>query len=750
MGKRKLFNHGNLGNWGKRRKTQGEDNGDTTRISQTSPSNVAIPPHTAAIPPLGVAIGDVFNTTVMLPHHVAIPSSPHSMATRDTTGVCPTSPHYASIPPLGAEPILPASVEEENNEGEDRHHEPEEESETRGKFTPPPTIESAKAALTDIKVILNPMRKSGKGHKDPGLDLLLRKRLEAMQMFLWGYSDTESTDAGHHGSIRSKWTAASTRTAHALEKGPHFARNLRKWTHAFIADREELPENPYGQWSVSLIDDEDLAQEIHLHLQGLGKYIKSLDIVHFLDTPEMLERLKREKTVSLTTAQRWLERNGFRWTKDPKGQFVDGHERDDVVRYRQEIFLPAFADIEARTRKWTQEGQQPNEPMPAPGGKRAVVWFHDESTFYANDRRKQRWVHKSETAVPYAKGEGASLMVADFVSADYRWLRSPDGLEVAQVLFRAGKARDGYFTNDDIVSQARKAMDILEKHFPDEDHVFVFDNATTHLKRADGALSARRMPKGISKPGTNFGVEVSVFGDDGKLIYGRDGKVVKEKVPMVNGMFRDGSEQQFYFPEGHEHAGLFKGMAIILEERGIEGISGPKGKKAQCGKNFSCKPGANDCCCRRILYNQPDFINVESILETVCKARGVKVLFLPKFHCELNFIEQCWGFAKRRYRLLPPSSKEDDLEKNLIASLEDVSVIQMRRSAILLISDDFPYKIDCMPLLPRRFATRSCRFMDAYRKGLNGKQAAWASKRYRGHRMIPESIFSELDKAQIA
>jgi hypothetical protein len=34
------------------------------------------------------------------------------------------------------------------------------------------------------------------------------------------------------------------------------------------------------------------------------------------------------------------------------------------------------------------------------------------------------------------------------------------------------------------------AMDILEEHYPDEDHVLVFDNATTHLKRADDALSA--------------------------------------------------------------------------------------------------------------------------------------------------------------------------------------------------------------------------------------------------------------------
>jgi hypothetical protein len=55
--------------------------------------------------------------------------------------------------------------------------------------------------------------------------------------------------------------------------------------------------------------------------------------------------------------------------------------------------------------------------------------------------------------------------------------------------------------------------------------------------------------------------------------------------------------------------------------------------------------------------------------------------------------------TKRRYRLLPPSSKEEILELNVLASLEEVFLISMRR-----------------------FATRSLRFMDAYRKGLDGKQ----------------------------
>lgn len=47
------------------------------------------------------------------------------------------------------------------------------------------------------------------------------------------------------------------------------------------------------------------------------------------------------------------------------------------------------------------------------------------------------------------------------------------------------------------------------------------------------------------------------------------------------------------------------------------------------------------------------------------------------------------------------------------------------------------------------FATRSLRFMDAYHKGLNGKQAVWSAKKYRGHRVIPESILSELSMAGV-
>jgi hypothetical protein len=286
-----------------------------------------------------------------------------------------------------------------------------------------------------------------------------------------------------------------------------------------------------------------------------------------------------------------------------------------------------------------------------------------------------RWVHKGENPVPRTKGEGASLMVADFVSADYGWLTSPDGPERARVLFKAGKAHEGYFTNNDIIKHSATAMDILEKGYPDEEHVLVFDNATTHLKREEDALSATKMPKFTPKLGKNWGVEVVELDEDCNIVHGADGKVLRTQIRMANAKFADGATQSLYWPDGHERAGIFKGMASILEERGFSDMFK---LKAQC-KDFKCASDATCCCCRRILYAQPDFVDVPSKLETFCKRRGYRVIFLPKFHCEMNFIEQCWGFAKRLYRQYPASSKEIDLEHNVLTALESVPIMVMRR-----------------------------------------------------------------------
>ena len=268
-------------------------------------------------------------------------------------------------------------------------------------------------------------------------------------------------------------------------------------------------------------------------------------------------------------------------------------------------------------------------------------------------------------------------MVGEFFSPDFGYLRSLDGSTTARVIWKPGKNRDGYFDNVDFLKQVDLAMDILERDYRGMTHLLIFDNATIHLKRPDDALSARKMPKFTPQPGKNWGVEVSKRGPDGKIIYGPDKKPIKIKVRMRDARF-NGRPQSLYFEEGHPRAGTFKGMAIILQERGYtDALSLP----AQC-KDFKCPPDVDQCCCRRLLYNQPDFVNVKSILEEHCERRGFLVKILPKYHCELNPLEMVWGRSKFHYRLNPPSKNEADLHQNIINALAAVTLTEMRRYVI--------------------------------------------------------------------
>ena len=176
-------------------------------------------------------------------------------------------------------------------------------------------------------------------------------------------------------------------------------------------------------------------------------------------------------------------------------------------------------------------------------------------------------------------------------------------------------------------------MDLVQKHYPHEQHIFVFDNATTHSKRPASAPSAQKMTKNPSK---TFGVKVTAT-ENGRTQYLPNRKPQKQVVQMGPGKLPNGSLQPFY-----DDFGVFKGMTRILIECSL---TQEAKLRAKC-KNFKCEKGAMDCCQWHVLYNQPDFMNQESMLQIACKEQGFEAMFLPKFHCELNFIKQCWGHAK--------------------------------------------------------------------------------------------------------
>src|ERR1700734_223155 len=126
-------------------------------------------------------------------------------------------------------------------------------------------------------------------------------------------------------------------------------------------------------------------------------------------------------------------------------------------------------------------------------------------------------------------------------------------------------------------------------------------------------------------------------------------------------------------------AGWFKGMETIIQERGLWPL---EGLKAQC-EGFKCEAGRTDCCCCHVMFCQPDFVAQKSHLEEYVTLRGHICDFYPKFHCELNFIKQYWGMVKFCYRSSPKTADMDAMERNVLACLDDVPLLQIKQRAFI-------------------------------------------------------------------
>jgi len=90
-----------------------------------------------------------------------------------------------------------------------------------------------------------------------------------------------------------------------------------------------------------------------LHLQELGNFIMAEKVVAFLTRPDVKAQHMITKDITLWTAQRYLHSLGYRITQPKKGQYGDGHEREDVVLYWNIKFLPQWAEFQGRMHRWS-------------------------------------------------------------------------------------------------------------------------------------------------------------------------------------------------------------------------------------------------------------------------------------------------------------------------------------------------------------------------------------------------------------
>ena len=94
----------------------------------------------------------------------------------------------------------------------------------------------------------------------------------------------------------------------------------------------------------------------------------------------------------------------------------------------------------------------------------------------------------------------------------------------------------------------------------------------------------------------------------------------------------------------------------------------------------------------------------------------------PKFHYKLNYIKWYWR-ATKRYARENCDYSWSGLQYVVPAALESISTITIRK-----------------------FARKVWRYMNLYKKGITGKLAEYAIKKYKSHCYIPEYVLVELNK----
>ncbi|RIA99536.1 hypothetical protein C1645_811341 [Glomus cerebriforme] len=142
------------------------------------------------------------------------------------------------------------------------------------------------------------------------------------------------------------------------------------------------------------------------------------------------------------------------------------------------------------------------------------------------------------------------------------------------------------------------------------------------------------------------------------------------------------------------------GMRQILIERGLW-YDGLVGHYQLCKLNID-DITRTDCCMCKILSLEEDFKSQKSQLQEEIKKRG--------------------HISAKRYTRENCNYTWSSLQKTIPEALDSISLITIRK-----------------------FARKSWRYMDIYRKGITGKVAEYAVKKYNSHHHVPDTIYNEFN-----
>ncbi|KAG1824000.1 hypothetical protein EV424DRAFT_1346241 [Suillus variegatus] len=256
-----------------------------------------------------------------------------------------------------------------------------------------------------------------------------------------------------------------------------------------------------------------------------------------------------------------------------------------------------------------------------------------------------------------------------------------------------GQNADGWWTADMLVQQVEQVIPLFERTHPGAVAEFFFDQSAAHGAFAVDALNASEM--NVKSGGKQRRMHSTLIPADNPN-------------PALRGVAQDmcfaedlPSNHQFY-----EFRGQPKGMKVVLEERGLWGsLCAANGGKALLGDCASCRMSQKD-------------------RDALARSAAAQSLF--------DDAED------------ENATPEDNLRPNesttccmRLRALADGTFPTARRLVPELLNA-------CPTKVIRAFYRKTWRYMDAYRKGLNAKQAEYAVKKYRSHRKVGAGIMMDM------
>jgi len=327
-------------------------------------------------------------------------------------------------------------------------------------------------------------------------------------------------------------------------------RTLLSWVGEFLRNCLKFKRVMTGTFSSveAIVKEPDIRHAakkwIYNHRFPDGKApMKIADFCEFLNSTLLVEF---RSTVAggkfnYSFARRFLFDLGFRYVcVKQKGYYNDGHERDDIRKYRQNVFLPQMLAFETAMVKYEGENMEIEtkptlKALDKFGGKELVLIVHDECIFHSNDDVNYVWAEdgknkgfmspKDESAPFHAshflsERKGALKISETELTCDNERRKKETETLVAQglppleplhqreamVCMKAGKVHygellgvthEGYWTNDQVIAQLKIAIRLFQiQHGDDFRGVWLFDNSTGHCAYKKDALLTTRMNKG--------------------------------------------------------------------------------------------------------------------------------------------------------------------------------------------------------------------------------------------------------------